>query len=489
MRRRLAKGVRMYTGDDFNYAELIAGDEQGYSDALLGIFDAIAPAASAALAALAAGDRAPLRRHPGADRPALAPHLQGAHALLQDRRRVHGLPQRPAGSLRHGRRPAERALAAAPGRAVPPRRPRRPAARPRPRPPPHECTCWPCTGSPDARLLPRHRASLDQHGDAAQAAAAARHHRGLRAARHPRHLSLARPGRRRRPRKRSRKQIKDAGLVLSGYCRGGFFTAADAAGLAAALEDNRRAIDEAAHARRALPRAGGRRAAGRAAGQAGLQRHRARPLPGASTASPPRSTTRRKPACRSPSSRCIPCRRPTAPASTRWSRRSTSATRSIPAAPARSASRSTSITCGGTPSSKRQIARAGRERLLAYHVCDWLDADARPPQRPRHDGRRRHRAEEGARLGRGRRLHRLRRGRDLLRPLVERVRRTRCSTPASRGISRLCEATRSSSFPPSEAQSRNPGRMARRNSFQLTCTEQYAFMRLPIPQLSAKLLV
>ncbi|HEX4325931.1 MAG TPA: dihydrodipicolinate synthase family protein [Burkholderiales bacterium] len=57
MRRRLAKGVRMYTGDDFNYAELIAGDGEGYSDALLGIFDAIAPAASAALDALAAGDR------------------------------------------------------------------------------------------------------------------------------------------------------------------------------------------------------------------------------------------------------------------------------------------------------------------------------------------------------------------------------------------------------------------------------------------------
>ena len=57
MRRRLARGVRMYTGDDFNYAELIAGDAQGYSDALLGIFDAIAPAASAALGALAAEDR------------------------------------------------------------------------------------------------------------------------------------------------------------------------------------------------------------------------------------------------------------------------------------------------------------------------------------------------------------------------------------------------------------------------------------------------
>lgn len=61
MRRRLPAGVRMYTGDDFNYAELIAGDgwgEQplhGQSDALLGIFDAIAPAASAALGKLAEG--------------------------------------------------------------------------------------------------------------------------------------------------------------------------------------------------------------------------------------------------------------------------------------------------------------------------------------------------------------------------------------------------------------------------------------------------
>jgi hypothetical protein len=55
MRRRLPAGVRMYTGDDFNYAELIAGDAEGHSDALLGIFDAIAPAASAALAALGRG--------------------------------------------------------------------------------------------------------------------------------------------------------------------------------------------------------------------------------------------------------------------------------------------------------------------------------------------------------------------------------------------------------------------------------------------------
>ncbi|MEO7127686.1 MAG: dihydrodipicolinate synthase family protein, partial [Rhodoferax sp.] len=62
MRRRLPEGVRMYTGDDFNYAELIAGDGIGklpsnqHSDALLGIFDAIAPAASAALGELAQGN-------------------------------------------------------------------------------------------------------------------------------------------------------------------------------------------------------------------------------------------------------------------------------------------------------------------------------------------------------------------------------------------------------------------------------------------------
>jgi hypothetical protein len=56
LRRRFPPGVRMYTGDDFDYPWLIRGDEHGYSDALLGIFDAIAPAAAGALAALDAGD-------------------------------------------------------------------------------------------------------------------------------------------------------------------------------------------------------------------------------------------------------------------------------------------------------------------------------------------------------------------------------------------------------------------------------------------------
>jgi hypothetical protein len=58
LRRLLPKGVAMYTGDDFNYAELIAGDAQGFSHGLLGIFDPIAPAAAAAFARLEAGDRA-----------------------------------------------------------------------------------------------------------------------------------------------------------------------------------------------------------------------------------------------------------------------------------------------------------------------------------------------------------------------------------------------------------------------------------------------
>jgi len=73
MRRKLPKGVRMYTGDDFNFAELIEGDAQGHSDALLGIFDCIAPAASQALAFLSEkktreyhevlGPTVPLSRH------------------------------------------------------------------------------------------------------------------------------------------------------------------------------------------------------------------------------------------------------------------------------------------------------------------------------------------------------------------------------------------------------------------------------------------
>ena len=56
LRAALPAGVRLYTGDDFNYPELIEGDGDHHSDALLGAFAAIAPAASAALNALDEGD-------------------------------------------------------------------------------------------------------------------------------------------------------------------------------------------------------------------------------------------------------------------------------------------------------------------------------------------------------------------------------------------------------------------------------------------------
>jgi hypothetical protein len=58
LRRRLPAGVRLYSGDDFNYAELIRGDAAGHSDALLGTFAAITAPAAAALAALDRGDLA-----------------------------------------------------------------------------------------------------------------------------------------------------------------------------------------------------------------------------------------------------------------------------------------------------------------------------------------------------------------------------------------------------------------------------------------------
>ncbi|HEY2225326.1 dihydrodipicolinate synthase family protein [Actinomycetospora sp.] len=62
LRRALPTGVRCYTGDDFHYPELVLGDELGHSDALLGVFDAVAPAAAAALRSLDAGDREGYRR-------------------------------------------------------------------------------------------------------------------------------------------------------------------------------------------------------------------------------------------------------------------------------------------------------------------------------------------------------------------------------------------------------------------------------------------
>jgi len=76
MRARLPAGVRMYTGDDFNYDRLILGENGAYSDALLGIFDAIAPVAAAALRALDHGDVATYRA-------ALAPTVPLARHIFE----------------------------------------------------------------------------------------------------------------------------------------------------------------------------------------------------------------------------------------------------------------------------------------------------------------------------------------------------------------------------------------------------------------------
>jgi len=77
LRDRLPDGVRMYTGDDFHYVDLVAGDGVRHSDALLGIFAGISPIAARALRLLDAGDEAgyralleptvPLARHVFAD--------------------------------------------------------------------------------------------------------------------------------------------------------------------------------------------------------------------------------------------------------------------------------------------------------------------------------------------------------------------------------------------------------------------------------------
>ena len=77
--------------------------------------------AGGVLRAVAAGRRrrGRLPRRAGADGAAVAPYLQGADAVLQDRHRVHGLSQRPSGSFHHGRRAGEHALDAASGRTVP----------------------------------------------------------------------------------------------------------------------------------------------------------------------------------------------------------------------------------------------------------------------------------------------------------------------------------------------------------------------------------
>ena len=123
LRAALPEGVRLYTGDDFNYPSLIRSG----SHALLGIFDAIAPAAAAALQALDDGRPRTVRRDHGPDGPALPEDLRDADLQLQDRHRLPGLAQRPPERLQHDQRRPGGPLDPAPVRGVPPGRPGRAA--------------------------------------------------------------------------------------------------------------------------------------------------------------------------------------------------------------------------------------------------------------------------------------------------------------------------------------------------------------------------
>jgi hypothetical protein len=127
MRRRLPAGVRMYTGDDFNYAELGPGAHARQERCAAGHLRRHCAGGQCGAGRTGAGQCGKIPRHPGTDGAAVAPHLCRADPLLQDRRRLHGLAERPPESLQHGRRPAEHALAAAPGRTVPAGRRRQPA--------------------------------------------------------------------------------------------------------------------------------------------------------------------------------------------------------------------------------------------------------------------------------------------------------------------------------------------------------------------------
>ena len=436
MRRRLPAGVRMYTGDDFNYAELIAGDGVGTTPRT-GTATRCWASSTPSRRRRArrwprwrAGDEArfhailaptvPLSRHifraptrfykTGVVFMAWLNGHQDHFVMVGGQQSTRSLPH-----LRELFRLADAAgLIERPGAL---------AAR--------ACdTCWRCTEStPElTRLQRRPPLAVDQHRHGAQAARAVtgRCCRSWMPA--PRAASapspLARPGGRRRPgghgARREGARPRAVGLLPRRHVH---------------LQRRRgppgRARRQPARAgrglrtRRRLPGAGGRRPA-RRAGRAGrAQGHRP-----ARASRSPRAWRHcwRMPAnaaCRWPSNRCTRCTPPTAPASTRSSRRWTCATRWTRGAAAHSAWRWTPITSGGTPSSPAQIERAGTRAAAGLARLRLARAHHRPARGPRHDGRRRDRPPQPACRGRGAGLCRLQRGRDLLGAKLVAARRRR----------------------------------------------------------------
>jgi len=167
------------------------------------------------------------------------------------------------------------------------------------------------------------------------------------------------------------RQIEDSGLAVSGYCRGGFFPAADAAGLRTALEDNRRAVDEAKALGAAclvlvvgsLP---GALAGTPASKDIGLAR--AQVLDGiAATLEYARSVG--MPLAIEPLHPMQAAER----ACINTLEHALDICEALD--PARTGTVGVAIDvyhCWWDPKLESQIARAGAKRLLAYHVCDWL---------------------------------------------------------------------------------------------------------------------
>ena len=238
LRAALPKGVRLYTGDDFNYPSLIKSG----SHALLGIFDAIAPAAAAGLQALDEGDFDAIRRDHGPDGPALPEDLRDAHLQLQDRHRLPGLAQRPPERLQHDQRRPGGPLDSAPGRGVPPGRPGRAAGGSRAGGLPDEVPAGGerimsgqmrerdgprserTPGRPRTRPDPGSRFSLNQwttkRWSVAEAVDGCVRH-GVEA------IGLWRQDVAEQGLDETVKLVADAGLRVSSLCRGGFLTSGD----------------------------------------------------------------------------------------------------------------------------------------------------------------------------------------------------------------------------------------------------------------------
>ncbi len=356
LRRRLPQGVRCYTGDDFHYPELIAGDEQGFSHALLGIFDPLGPLAAEAVRVLDTGNVTGFRE-------LLDPTVELSRHLFEA----------PPASTR-------RAWSSWPG--WPATRTTSPWSAASSRPVP--CRTWPApTNSPTASACSRTQAGrgtdADPAGDVRSDPVTADLTRfsvnqmtvkqlslpelaDACAALGIRNVGLWREPVQAYGVEAAAKLMRDAGLTVTTLCRGGFLTDLDPVPRAEALGDNHAAIDEAATlGTDTLVLVSG----GLPPGSKDLHGARERIADALAVLAP----TPPNAASAWPSSRCTPCTPPTAVSSPPSPRPSTWPNASRPN---RWASRWTRTTSGGTTGPRRDRPR-GRLRPHPHLPARRLD--------------------------------------------------------------------------------------------------------------------